>query len=105
MVYRLRAHLAASPGVDAFARSLLALFPLLDRRLRSAVRSERSVQAEIQEAQARVRRRGMPDLWPQARPRLDTFQAAQSAAHLMANLSPRARSVYLDLMKALESRP
>jgi len=74
----LRAHtrIAGRPQLDAFVKQSLARVPLLDRRLRAAVR----------------------------RAREDQYQAIPVRATRIgtADLTPRALRVYLDLMKALK---
>jgi hypothetical protein len=102
VIYHCRAHLAAQPRVDAFAKVLLARVPLLERHLRVAVGSERGIQARIQAAQTRAGRRRARELAAEAEPKADTFQAARAAERIMADLSPRARPVYSDLLKALQ---
>lgn len=102
MLYRFRARLAAQPRLDALVKLSLAWFPWLEQRLRRSVGSERSIQAESQAAQARAGHIVMAGSSPYAESNLDSFPAAQAAARIMADLSPRSRTVYLDLMKALQ---
>ena len=73
---RIYVYIAARPHLDAFVKQSVARVPLLDRRLRAAVR----------------------------RAREDRYQAIPVRATRIgaADLTPRALRVYLDLMKALK---
>jgi hypothetical protein len=71
--FHFRAYVATRPSLDAFAKRLFGRFPLLDRRLRATLGSERLIQAQI---------------------------AAKNRA--IGDLSPQARQVYLDIMQALQ---
>jgi hypothetical protein len=61
-LYRIRIFFAARPYLDAVAKRLLAPFPSLDRRLRTTIRMERANQF-----QARSERLSVDDLPPRAR--------------------------------------
>jgi len=71
---RIYAYIAARPHLDAFVKQSVARVPLLDRRLRAAVRTQRQ----------------------------SRFQAIPATRVGAADLTPRALRVYLDLMKALK---
>jgi hypothetical protein len=75
-MFRARTYIAGRPHLDAFTKQSIARIPLLDRRVRAAVRDERE----------------------------DRFQAIPVRAIRFgtADLTPRALQVYLDLMKALK---
>ena len=75
-MFRARTYIAGRPQLDAFVKQSFARVPLLDRRLRAAVRSERE----------------------------NRYQAIPVRATRIstADLTPRAHQVYLDLMKALK---
>lgn len=75
-MFRARTYIAGRPRLDAFVKQSVARIPLLDRRVRAAVRDERG----------------------------DRFQAIPVSAIRFgtADLTPRALQVYLDLMKALK---
>ena len=76
-MFRVRTYIAGRPQLDAFVKQSFARVPLLDRRLRAAVRSERE----------------------------DRYQAIPVRATRIgaADLTPRAHQVYLDLVRALRS--
>jgi hypothetical protein len=75
-MFRARTYIAGRPQLDAFAKQSFARVPLLDRRLRAAVRAERE----------------------------DRFQAIPVRATRIgvADLTPRAYRVCLDLQRALK---
>jgi hypothetical protein len=75
-MFRAHTRIAGRPHLDALVKQSLARIPLLDRRLRAAVR----------------------------RAREDRYQAIPVRATRIgaADLTPRALRVYLDLMKALK---
>ena len=68
-----RTYIAGRPQLDAFTKQSIARIPLLDRRVRAAVR----------------------------RAREDRYQAIPTRVGA-ADLTPRALRVYLDLMRALK---
>jgi len=72
-MFRAHTRIAGRPHLDAFVKQSLARVPLLDRRLRAAVR----------------------------RAREDRYQAIPTRVGA-ADLTPRALGVYLDLMRALK---
>ncbi len=76
VLFRVGTYIAGRPQLDAFVKQSFARVPLLDRRLRAAVRRERE----------------------------DGFQAIPVRARRLsvADLPPRGHRVYLDLMKALK---
>jgi len=76
VLYRIRIFFAARPHLDAMAKCLLAPFPSLDRRLRTTIRMVRANQF-----QARSERLGVDDL------------------------PPRARQIYLELVRAINDPP
>jgi len=75
-MFRARTYIAGRPHLDAFTKQFIARIPLLDRRVRAAVRAERE----------------------------DRFQAipARATRVSVADLTPRAHRVYLDLKRALK---
>lgn len=75
-MFRAHTYIAGRSQLDAFVKQSFALVPLLDRRLRAAVRRERE----------------------------DRYQAIPVRATRIgaADLTPWALRVYLDLMKALK---
>jgi len=75
-MFRAHTRIAGRPHLDALVKQSMARIPLLDRRLRAAVR----------------------------RAREDRYQAIPVRATRIgaADLTPRALRVYLDLMKALK---
>lgn len=75
-MFRAHTHIAGRPQLDAFIKQFLARVPLLDRRLRAAVRREH--ESRFQAIPTRATRGGAADL------------------------TPRTLRVYLDLMKALK---
>jgi hypothetical protein len=77
VIFRFRATVAARPHVYACVKRAVAFIPFLDRRLRIAVSREL-----VTKAQSPI---------PQAGAKLS-----------LTDLTPRAREVYVDLIKALE---
>ncbi len=75
-MFRARTYIAGRPHLDAFIKDVIAGVPLLDRRVRAVVRSERE----------------------------DRYQAIPVRATRIgaAELTPRAHQVYLDLVRALK---
>jgi hypothetical protein len=73
-MFSARTYIAGRPQLYALAKLALARVPLLDRRLRAVVRTERE----------------------------GRIQAIPAGARRAADLTPRAHRVYLDLMKALK---
>ena len=78
-VFVLRCHLEVRPGLDAFAKRALNKFPILEKRLRRMVRNERLGQT----------RQPQPQPWP------------LGEKISVAELSPRAHQVYLDIVETL----
>ncbi len=74
-MFRARTYIAGRSHLDAFTKQIIARVPLLDRWVRATVRAERE----------------------------DRYQAIPVSARRLgvADLTPRAHQVYLDLMKAL----
>jgi hypothetical protein len=74
VMFRAHTHIAGRPHLDAFIKQSLARVPLLDRRLRAVVRTQRQ----------------------------SRFQAIPATRVATADLTPRAYRVYLDLVRALK---
>jgi hypothetical protein len=76
-MFRVYKHIAGRPQLNAFMKRSIARLPFLDRRLRAIIRTERE----------------------------SRFQPVPTpTAHVdVADLTPRAHQVYLDLVRALKS--
>ncbi len=75
-IFRVYEYMAGRPRLNAFIKPSIARLPFLDRRLRAIIRTERE----------------------------SRFQVPARAAYVdVADLTPRAHQVYLDLVRALRS--